>query len=168
MAHVLISSKRCTGCHMCEYACSAQHEGVYRPSTARLYADVNPTTAEIKGRTCLQMACAKCQAACPEDAIVAKDIALAVDGEFAGKKKLGTSFHGTVLVVDEAKCTGCGLCYDVCPTSVIFAHPERDTAVKCDLCLGDPQCVAFCQNPYVLAVDIKADRADRVAVAEGA
>ena len=32
MPHVMISSKKCTGCHMCELACSAWHEGAYRPS----------------------------------------------------------------------------------------------------------------------------------------
>jgi len=168
MTHVMISSKRCTGCHMCEYACSAQHEGAYRPSTARLFADVNPTTAEIKGHTCLQTSCAKCQAACPEGAIVTKDITMAIGGEFSAKRNLGDTFQGTVLVVDEATCTGCGECYGVCPTAVIRAHPERNTAVKCDLCLGDPQCIAFCQNPHVLAVDVKADRAGRSASPGGA
>jgi anaerobic carbon-monoxide dehydrogenase iron sulfur subunit len=168
MTHVMMSSKRCTGCHMCEYACSAQHEGVYRPSTARLFADVNPTTAAIKGHTCLQTGCAKCQEVCPEEAIVTKDVTVAIGGEFAGRRKLDGTFQGAVLVVDEAKCTGCGECYGVCPTGVIRAHPERNTAVKCDLCLGDPQCIAFCQNPYVLAVDIKADKADKATVLGGA
>ena len=83
MPHVLISSKKCTGCHMCELGCSAFHEAGFRPSVARLYADVNPTTAVIKGHTCLQTGCAKCQEACPQDAIVTKKITVKPAGEFA-------------------------------------------------------------------------------------
>jgi hypothetical protein len=44
---------------MCELACSANHEGAYRHTNARLRVDCNPTTAEITGLTCLQTGCAK-------------------------------------------------------------------------------------------------------------
>ena len=30
---------------------------------------------------------------------------------------------------------------------IIHEHPEREVAYKCDLCDGEPQCIAFCQNP---------------------
>ena len=161
MPHVMISSKKCTGCHMCELACSAYHEGAYRPSVARLFAEVNATTGAIKGHTCLQLGCAKCQKACPQDAIVTREITMAVKGEFPAKEKVGDSVKGLVLVVDEELCTNCGECYDVCPTGTIHEHPIREVAYKCDLCDGEPQCIAFCQNPHVLAVDLKIDKADR-------
>jgi carbon-monoxide dehydrogenase iron sulfur subunit len=161
MPHVIIASRRCTGCHMCELACSAFHEGAYRPSVARLRVEVNPTTGATKGRTCLQTACAKCQEACPNDAIVTEAVTLQVKGEFAGKERTGETVRGYVLVVDERRCDGCGECYGVCPTSVIHEHPDRKVAFKCDLCDGEPQCIAFCQNPHVLAVDLKVDRKDR-------
>jgi Fe-S-cluster-containing hydrogenase component 2 len=160
----MISNKKCTGCHMCELACSAYHEGVYRPSVARLFSEVNPTTAAIKGHTCLQSACAKCQDACPEGAIVTKEIKLRVKGEFPGKERLGDAVSGYVLVVDESLCTNCGKCYEACPYGVIHEHPDRPVAYKCDLCDGEPQCVAFCQNPHVLAVDLKLDKADKALV----
>ncbi len=161
MPHVMISSKKCTGCHMCELACSAYHEGVYRPSVARLFSECNPTTGATKGHTCLQLGCAKCQKACPVDAIVTKEITLTIAGDFAAKEKTGETVKGYVLIVDEELCTNCGECYDVCPTGVIHEHPDREVAFKCDLCDGDPQCIAFCQNPHVLAVDLKIDKADR-------
>jgi carbon-monoxide dehydrogenase iron sulfur subunit len=161
MPHVLINSKKCTGCHMCELACSAFHEGLYRPSVARLFAEVNPTTGAVKGHTCLQAGCAKCEEVCPTGAIYRKTIRLAPTGEYAAKAKLGDAVEGVVLVVDEQKCDNCGECYKVCPTGVIHAHPERHVAFKCDLCDGDPQCIAFCQNPHVLAVYVKVDKADR-------
>ena len=164
MPHVMISRKKCTGCHMCELACSAWHEGAYRHTAARLRVECNPSTAEIKGFTCLQSGCAKCEDACPEDAIVRREIAVRPEGDFAGKDKLGAEISGVVLVVDEARCTNCGDCYDVCPYGVIAEHPVTGKAFKCDLCEGTPQCITFCQNPHVLAVDLKADKADKTTV----
>jgi Fe-S-cluster-containing hydrogenase component 2 len=161
MPHVTINSKKCTGCHMCELGCSAFHEGGFQPSLARLFSEVNPTTAVIKGHTCLQTGCAKCQEACSNDAIVTRLVTVRPAGEFDGKAKVGDSVTGYVLVVEEDKCTNCGECYDVCPTGVIHEHPEREVAFKCDLCDGDPQCIAFCQNKYVLAVDLKVDKKDK-------
>lgn len=161
MPHVMINSKKCTGCHMCELACSAYHEGAYRPSVARLFSEVNATTGHTKGHTCLQLGCAKCQKVCPNDAIVTREITLTVPGDFPAKEKVGEVVKGYVLIVEEDLCTNCGECYDVCPTGVIHEHPDREVAFKCDLCDGDPQCIAFCQNPHVLAVDLKVDKADR-------
>ena len=133
MPHVMISSKKCTGCHMCELGCSAWHEGGFQPSRARLFADVNPTTAVIKGHGCLQTGCAKCEEACPNDAIVPHGHGHAV-GRLRQQGEGRRSVTGVVLVVDEEKCTNCGECYDVCPYGVIHEHPERKVAFKCDLC----------------------------------
>ena len=153
MPHVTISNKKCTGCHMCELACSAWHEGAYRPSVSRLRVDVDPTAITVKGRTCLQTACAKCEEVCPTQAIQRHEIVVHPTG--------GDPVSGYVLRVDETLCTNCGECYEVCPHGVIFEHPERHVAYKCDLCDGEPQCVAFCQNPHVLAVEVKTSKADR-------
>lgn len=161
MPHVMISKKKCTGCHMCELACSANHEGGYRPSVARLFSECNPTTAVIKGHTCLQTNCAKCQEACPTGAIVTKRITVTPKGFFESKEKVGDSMEGFVLVVDEDKCNNCGDCYEACPYDVIHEHPDRKVAFKCDLCGGEPQCIAFCQNKYVYAVDLKVDKMDK-------
>ena len=119
----------------------------------------------IKGHSCLQTGCGKCKEACPNDAIVTKVVTVTPAGAFASKEKVGESVTGVVLVVDEEKCTNCGDCYDVCPYGVIHEHPERQVAFKCDLCDGTPQCITFCQNPFVLAVDLKLDKADKAALA---
>jgi anaerobic carbon-monoxide dehydrogenase iron sulfur subunit len=161
MPHVMISRKKCTACHMCELACSLYHEGAYRPSVARLRSECNPTTAEIKGFTCLQTGCSKCQEVCPRDAIETRTIELKLDGVFDSTAKFEGVTQGTVLFVNEEKCDDCGDCYDVCPYGVINEHPERKVAYKCDLCDGTPQCIVFCQNPHVYAVDLKLDKADK-------
>jgi Fe-S-cluster-containing hydrogenase component 2 len=154
MPHVMINNKKCTGCHMCELACSAWHEGAYRPSVARLFVEVNPSTTAVRGHTCLQIACAKCEEVCPTGAIGRDEIAVTATGL--------DPVSGMVLRVDEDLCDNCGLCYDVCPQNVIHEHPDRKVAYKCDLCDGVPQCVAFCQNPNVLAVDVRQSRIEKV------
>lgn len=153
MPYVMVTNKKCTGCHMCELACSAWHEDAYRPSVARLSIGVNPTTTSIKGRTCLQTACGKCMEACPEEAIEQREIEVKIPGADPVK--------GYVLKVNEEKCIDCGACYDVCPTGVIKRHPDRGVAYKCDLCDGEPQCAVFCQNPHVLAVQLKVSKVDQ-------
>jgi anaerobic carbon-monoxide dehydrogenase iron sulfur subunit len=156
MPHVMISSKKCTGCHMCELACSAWHDGAYRPSVARLSSTVNPTTTAVKGQTCLQTACAKCEEACPEGAIERLPIVVTIPGG-------GGPVSGYVLKVNDDLCTNCGTCYDACPYGMIREHPDKGVAFKCDLCDGTPQCVAFCQNPHVLAVSLKTSKFEKAA-----
>lgn len=125
---------------MCELACSAWHEGAFRPSVARLRVVVDPTAGLSRGYTCLQKACEKCVAACPRRAI---------------------SESGGVVRVDVEQCDGCAgrsdgpACVVACPTKVISLHPDTHKAFKCDMCDGDPQCIRFCQNPEVAAVSLK-------------
>jgi carbon-monoxide dehydrogenase iron sulfur subunit len=157
MPHVMITSKKCTGCHMCELACSAFHDGAYRPSVARLRSEVNPTTAVVKGQTCLQTACAKCEEACPTGAIERLPLTVTAVGL--------DPVSGYVLKVNDDLCTNCGVCYDACPYDMIHEHPDKGVAYKCDLCDGDPQCVAFCQNPHVLAVSLKTSKFEKTATA---
>ncbi len=153
MPHVMVSSKKCTGCHMCELVCSAWHEDAFRPSVARLRIEVDPSATTVRGHTCLQTACAKCEEICPEGAVKRQSINVAAVGL--------EPIEGFVLTVDEGLCTNCGLCYEVCPQSVIHEHPDRRVAYKCDLCEGTPQCVAFCQNPHVLAVDVRSSKVEK-------
>ena len=46
----------------------------------------------------------------------------------------------TTLQLDESKCTGCGMCLDVCPHSVLKINgkniqiAERDACMECGAC----------------------------------
>jgi carbon-monoxide dehydrogenase iron sulfur subunit len=48
-----------------------------------------------------------------------------------------------IVVVNAPKCTGCGDCVAACPYGMIEQY-EFGKAYKCDLCGGNPACVAEC------------------------
>ena len=125
-------------------------------------ARCNPTTGATKGHTCLQTGCAKCQDACPNDAIVTKEITVTVKGDFAGKEKIGGTPSRATCWSSSTTCapTAASATTSARPTSSTSTR-TREVAFKCDLCDGEPQCIAFCQNPHVLAVDLKVDKKDK-------
>ncbi|MFH1135352.1 MAG: 4Fe-4S dicluster domain-containing protein, partial [Pseudomonadota bacterium] len=66
-----------------------------------------------------------CADACPNDAITAHP-------------------QTGARIVDPARCTGCKICLGACPWEMMSFDPEDEKAVKCDLCDGNPKCVAAC------------------------
>jgi carbon-monoxide dehydrogenase iron sulfur subunit len=49
-----------------------------------------------------------------------------------------------VLQLDAARCESCGQCALACPHGALRLHPKTDHPLVCDLCGGDPACVAAC------------------------
>ena len=148
-------SSTCAGCAYCEVVCAQFHAGHADPLASRNTFTLKPvldftglsalsanvwgwpqnladaTFAEFsENELCRQCISAECMDVCPENAIY-------VD------KKTGAR------VVDEKKCVGCGTCEEACQFGMIKVNPHTDIARKCDLCGGDPQCVAWCPTKAI-------------------
>jgi len=121
--HLLAIPNRCTGCNRCVYACTAVKEGMFRPSKARLRINNFPLQGYSVPSICFQCSKPDCIKACPAEAIF--------------KNERG------VVVIDAGKCDGCGDCVTACPYGMIEQYGSGK-AYKCDLCGGNPACVAEC------------------------
>jgi carbon-monoxide dehydrogenase iron sulfur subunit len=128
MARVLsINADNCTGCRMCELACSSSKEGEFIPDRSRIRVIDNRLEGWSRPTVCLQCEQPMCMAACPEEAI----------------SKIKTEQGDPVVEIDADKCIGCRSCMVACPFGAISFFP-KPKAAKCDLCGGSPQCVQFC------------------------
>ncbi|UCF90655.1 MAG: 4Fe-4S dicluster domain-containing protein [Desulfobacterales bacterium] len=121
--HLLAIPNRCTGCNRCVYACAAVKEGMFMPSKARLKINNIPHQGYSVPSVCFHCPKPDCLEACPEEAIFRNE-------------------RG-VVVVDARKCDGCGDCVSACPYGMIEQYGSGK-AFKCDLCGGNPACVAEC------------------------
>ncbi len=115
----------CTGCRICELACSWTKFGTYAPTRSAIHIEVRSKGLMVQPIVCSQCENAYCIKACPFGAI-------------EKNKELGI-----IRVIDD-KCTGCGLCAKVCPIGAIKVDNKTKKAIKCDLCGGDPACVRHC------------------------
>jgi NAD-dependent dihydropyrimidine dehydrogenase PreA subunit len=57
------------------------------------------------------------------------------------------------LALDEEKCTGCGMCLEVCPHAVFVMNGRRARIVARDACM---ECGACSRNCPVAAVTVQA------------
>jgi Fe-S-cluster-containing dehydrogenase component len=143
---VVHDPSRCVGCRRCEMACSLFHDNKASIATSRIKLSRNynfgpegPRVGWTHGEgiygnhrlvadTCLQcphpVACAT---ACPQQAI-------------------GVSSKTGARVIDTKKCVGCGICTKACPWGMPTLDKEVGKSTKCDLCGGNPQCVAICPS----------------------
>jgi anaerobic carbon-monoxide dehydrogenase iron sulfur subunit len=123
---LVLNTEKCTGCKICELACSAGHQGVFNPVKSHLkIIKAGPDTHQRKQlQSCIL--CLKCVDICPQSAI---------------------SFNGKWLTVDKDLCTGCASCVDACPQTVIYMSEGK--ASLPDFCQGAPSCVAWCPHQAI-------------------
>jgi anaerobic carbon-monoxide dehydrogenase iron sulfur subunit len=119
-----LDAAKCTGCKICELACSATHQGVFNP--AKSHIKINTVDMNMIGEKQLKSCtlCLSCVSICPSGAI---------------------TFNGSWLVVDYKSCAGCGMCVDHCPQEIIYLDASGKAAVP-DFCKGSPSCVEWCPH----------------------
>ena len=128
---------KCTGCGLCEIACSLKHEGSLWPEASRIrvFEFVPGITIPAVCQQCPDYPCVK---ACPTKA-------LSVD------EKTGA------VIVNDDKGILCGLCVDACPGKIPRLNRVKATVMICDLCGGNPECVKICSLANHNALSIVKD-----------
>lgn len=127
MAKMLsVDLTKCTGCRECELACSYKHHNEFNPAKSNIQVSIYTDDAFYLPMVCTQCDKPFCAAVCPTNAISASE----VNGAY-------------VVLVDDQKCVGCKMCTIACPFGAI-RYMSDGHVQKCDLCGGEPECVAFC------------------------
>jgi Fe-S-cluster-containing dehydrogenase component len=126
MMHKVIACDpdKCTGCEECELACSAIKEKALNPRLSRIRVVKIEPTIDM-ALTCYFCEKPPCITSCP-------------------RKALRQAEKTGIILVDEAKCTGCGWCINACEFGALLLHPDKKVVVVCDLCGGDPLCINLC------------------------
>ena len=134
---MLIILDCCIGCHACEIACRQENDLSYETDSKwcrvmtikprRIRNELHLDYFPIMCLHCDDPLCIQC---CPVEAIIKQE-----DG---------------IVVVDNEKCNGCGLCVYACPYGAMSFNQLTKVAGKCNLCLErleygiEPSCVQHC------------------------
>jgi carbon-monoxide dehydrogenase iron sulfur subunit len=127
---LFIDPEKCTGCRLCETACSISHEKVCNPTLSRIHVAKWETAGLYIPVVCVHCESPICEQVCPVRAI----------------KRDGKT--GAVVINYDA-CVGCRLCALYCPFAGAQIDAKKGRVLKCDLCDGEPVCAKFC-DPQAL------------------
>jgi len=121
---VSVDPSKCTGCGICEYACTQEKNQSWDPLKSRIRV-IRLTSMLNTTMSCRFCKDAPCANACTEKAITQAE-------------KTG------LLTVDQRKCNGCDWCIQACPYGGLILDPDTRVAIACDLCDGEPKCIESC------------------------
>lgn len=130
MGNVLvIEHEKCTGCQMCETACSTKHAKQSNPERARIRVVKTEEEGQLSfvPSACMQCETAMCEMVCPAGAISRV--------EATGAR-----------VVDERRCLACSSCSYACPFAACFVDRKLKRSVLCNQCDGDSTCAKICPS----------------------
>ncbi|MHA1728472.1 MAG: 4Fe-4S dicluster domain-containing protein [Promethearchaeota archaeon] len=133
----------CTGCRLCEYACSVANFGVINPRLSKIRViRIDPTfDLAVSCRRCDNP---RCLEACARNAIFQ-------DAETK------------LILINEEKCDGCGFCMEMCNFGAISMGIDEKISMVCDHCEenkyaeehdGIPACVDHCPKEALQLVSI--------------
>ena len=131
--HIFIEPSRCTGCHLCEIACSMAHHDICSPhrSRIRIHEFKNPNQyIPIICQACDDAPCIK---VCPVNARIRES--------------------NQTVVTDEDRCIGCRACVYICHLGSPAINPSTGQTMTCNLCGHEesgPWCVAACRDEGAL------------------
>lgn len=126
---IKVDISKCTGCRMCETACSFYHSGAVNSHMARIKV-VNFYQSGVDGPVvCVQCKERYCKD-CPADAI-----------------SIGSLGQ---VIASPTLCTLCKKCERSCPIGAIEIF--NDIVYVCDLCGGSPKCVEACTEGAITYV----------------
>lgn len=125
MRKIFVNSEKCTGCRICEVACSLVRRKTCNPARSMIRIVTWFKEGISAPVVCRQCENAPCERACPVEAI---------------RRDEKTS----AWLVNFDTCLGCGVCVEVCPFGAMTLDDEDGKAVNCDLCGGKPKCVEVC------------------------
>ncbi len=145
---IYVDVDRCMGCRSCEIACAVEHSMTKQLFTAIMEKPLPKpriTVLHVDGLNvplrCQHCRNPPCVQVCPTGAMY-------------------QTREGFVLV-EEAKCIGCGMCSMACPFGHPQVDPETGTVYKCDFCIERlkqgrlPACVEACPTGALVFGTVK-------------
>jgi Fe-S-cluster-containing dehydrogenase component len=131
MKRIILDQQLCVNCGACAAVCAKRHYG----AADRALSNIRPRTDAAGLYVCLQ--CAK--KVCVDNCL---------------KKALRTDPQTGAVIPDWDKCDGCAKCVLGCPNHAPWIEKANRKVKLCDLCGGEPACVAVCRFRAVLYAEL--------------
>lgn len=128
-----IRAEFCTGCGLCQLACSLVKEKEANPAKSRILIKRVVMDGLMLPHICFNCKQPPCVEACKRKAIT---------------KDAQTGW----VTIDREQCNNCTLCVATCPFSAIMVIPGPEVLL-CDVCGGNPKCVAMCPTGAIQFAD---------------
>jgi carbon-monoxide dehydrogenase iron sulfur subunit len=128
-----IRAEFCSGCGICQLACSLVKEKEANPARSRIVIQRQVLDGLMVPYICVNCKQPACIEACRRKAIV---------------KDAGTGW----VTIDKERCNNCALCVGACPFNAIVIAPDKQVLL-CDVCGGNPKCAEMCPTGAIQFAD---------------